>query len=228
MGGIKWYEQFEDLHDDDPDSKVDANDEDTEEDEEENDLYEMDPEYDPYENKLVETEEEEDDSDGDGDMRQVNKKFVSLDMNGQNIENDDDNIKHEHETQSSLIIHDDQDDANYFLKQIGVNEVDYDAGDDDETKDEDVEYQNEINMDILQKLSLNSPKNNGNLSKLKEEDSMSEMEIDDETEDQLASLPNIPNNGMMNDKQYSISSNNSSHGGSHSRTSSSASTFDID
>merc|ERR1712048_929181 len=137
----------------------------------------------------------------------------------------------DHQAQSSMVIHDE--DANYFLKQIGINEPDYDAeqDDDDETKDEDVDYQNELNIDILQKLSLNSPKNNGHLSKLKEDasaddDRESDMEIDDETEDKIASLPTFSNNGV-HDKRSSISSTNSSHG-AHSRTSSSASTFDID
>merc|ERR1711972_1059284 len=136
---------------------------------------EMDPEYDPHENKLVESyDEDEEDEDVSSDENEntpfngtkpKHKKVVSLDMSkdiDQNQESGDEtNSNQDHQTQSSIVIHDD--DANYFLKQIGINEPDYDAeqddddDDDDETKDEDVNYQNELNIDILQKLSLNSP-----------------------------------------------------------------------
>merc|ERR1712151_476940 len=125
------------------------------------------------------------------------KKVVSLDMSKDIDQNQgsDDETNQEHQAQSSMVIH-----------------------------DEDVDYQNEPNIDILQKLSLNSPKNNGHLSKLKEDvsaddDRESDMEIDDETEDKIASLPTFSNNGV-HDKRSSISSTNSSHG-AHSRTSSS-------
>merc|ERR1712176_723471 len=61
--GIKWYEQFDDFVGRDDERKMDDDDDEgTETYEEENDdLYEMDPEYDPHENKLVESYDEDED-----------------------------------------------------------------------------------------------------------------------------------------------------------------------
>merc|ERR1712228_291516 len=237
--GIKWYEQFEDILDSKEEygmNGMDHNDDNEESDDD--DLYEMDPEFDPHENKLVESYEEYEDDSSDSEQDETLKKpfnglkhRVSLEIaEDQNDENEDyeefdEENENEHQTQSSLIIHGDE--TKDFLEQIGVNENEYDAEADDED-DEEKEQDNDLS-DILQKLSLNSS-TNGNLTKLNEQnDNASDMELDndemDEIDDKIASLPIFSNNGNR-DLRNSISTN-SSHG-AHSRTSSSTSTFDID
>ena len=221
--GIKWYEQFENEYDE---SKEDAGDDD------EDDLYEMDPEFDPHENKLHESYEEYDEDEDDDTSESAANPFrklkqrVSLEIGDE--ETNEMHVDKEHHTQSSLIIH--GDDTKDFLEQIGVNGDDEDDESEyDAERSEDEEEKGDVNEmnDILKKLSLNGTGNNGNFSKLEDNDSDMELDDDefndgmDENEDKIASLPNFPHNGITDCRTPSTN-------GVHSRTSSSTSTFDID